>query len=113
MRPHRGWWERRRYVPVYALGDRVPVIDPSAFVHPDAVVIGDAPIDSEATGWPGAVLRGDYGSIFLGARPSVPDAAGIPATREAPTRIGSDCDVGHIARLEGCRIEDHALVGSG
>ena len=46
-------------MPVYALGDRVPVIDPSAFVHPDAVVIGDVHIDSEATVWPGADLSGE------------------------------------------------------
>jgi len=100
-------------VPVYALGDRVPVIDPSAFVHPDAVVIGDVHIDSEATVWPGAVLRGDYGSIFVGPRTSVQDGTVIHATPDLPTRVGADCVVGHIAHLEGCTIEDGALVGSG
>jgi carbonic anhydrase/acetyltransferase-like protein (isoleucine patch superfamily) len=46
-------------MPIYALGDITPKIDPSAFVHPDAVVIGKVTIGPESTIWPGAVLRGD------------------------------------------------------
>ncbi len=100
-------------MPLYALGDRVPAVDPSAFVHPDAVVIGSVTIGAEATVWPGAVLRGDYGEISVGARTSVQDGTVVHATERHPTRIGSDCVIGHIAHLEGCTIEDHALVGSG
>jgi len=44
---------------IYALGDAVPTVDPLAYVHPDAVVIGDVTIAAETTVWPGAVLRGD------------------------------------------------------
>lgn len=98
---------------VYALGERVPDIDPSAFVHPDAVVIGKVHIGPEATVWPGAVLRGDYGEIFVGARTSVQDGSVVHATAELPTRIGSECVIGHIAHLEGCTVEDRSLVGSG
>ena len=100
-------------MPVYALGERVPEIDPSAFVHPDAVVIGKVHIGAQATIWPGAVLRGDYGEIFVGARTSVQDGTVVHATPELPTRIGNGCVIGHIAHLEGCTIEDGALVGSG
>lgn len=100
-------------MPVYALGDRVPAIDPSAFVHPDAVVIGKVHIAAEATIWPGAVLRGDYGEIFVGARTSVQDGTVVHATPDLPTRIGAGCVIGHIVHLEGCTIEDDALVGSG
>ena len=46
---------------VYALGDRTPSIDASAYVHPDAVVIGSVTIGPNSSVWPGAVLRGDYG----------------------------------------------------
>jgi carbonic anhydrase/acetyltransferase-like protein (isoleucine patch superfamily) len=106
-------WVRGLSVPVYALGDQVPEIDPTAFVHPDAVVIGLVHIDSEATVWPGVVLRGDYGQIFVGARSSVQDGTVVHATPDLPTRIGTGCVVGHIAHLEGCTIEDGALVGSG
>jgi carbonic anhydrase/acetyltransferase-like protein (isoleucine patch superfamily) len=100
-------------VAVYALGDRVPAIDSSAFVHPDAVVIGRVTIGPESTVWPHAVLRGDYGEIFVGARTSVQDGTVVHATEEHPTRIGDRCVIGHIAHLEGCTVEDDSLVGSG
>jgi carbonic anhydrase/acetyltransferase-like protein (isoleucine patch superfamily) len=100
-------------VPVFALGERVPSIDPSAFVHPEAVVIGQVSIGPESTVWPGAVLRGDYGEIYVGARTSVQDGTVVHATEEHPTRIGDECVIGHIAHLEGCTIEDRSLVGSG
>jgi carbonic anhydrase/acetyltransferase-like protein (isoleucine patch superfamily) len=100
-------------VAVYALGDRVPAIDSSAFVHPDAVVIGSVTIGPESTVWPHAVLRGDYGEIFVGARTSVQDGTVVHATEEHPTRIGDRCVIGHIAHLEGCTVEDDSLVGSG
>jgi carbonic anhydrase/acetyltransferase-like protein (isoleucine patch superfamily) len=97
----------------YALGDRTPSVAETAFVHPDAVVIGAVTIGAQATIWPGAVLRGDYGEISVGARTSVQDGAVIHATAELPTRIGTDCTIGHLAHLEGCTIEDGALIGSG
>jgi carbonic anhydrase/acetyltransferase-like protein (isoleucine patch superfamily) len=101
-------------MPVYALGDLVPRIDPTAFVHPEAVVIGDVWIGADSSIWPGAVLRGDGGGhIRIGARTSIQDNAVIHCTPECPTVVGSDCVVGHIAHLEGCTIEDNALVGSG
>jgi carbonic anhydrase/acetyltransferase-like protein (isoleucine patch superfamily) len=98
---------------IYALGDRVPSIDPETFVHPDATVIGAVTLGPGASVWPGAVLRGDYGVITVGARTSIQDGAVIHATAEKPTRIGADCVVGHLAHLEGCTIEDGALIGSG
>ena len=100
-------------MPVYALGDRVPHVDPDAFVHPDAVVIGDVTIGAEATIWAGAVLRGDYGRIDIGARTSIQDGTVVHATAQLATTVGHDCVVGHIVHLEGCTIEPYALVGSG
>jgi carbonic anhydrase/acetyltransferase-like protein (isoleucine patch superfamily) len=97
---------------VYALGDRVPTIDSSAFVHPDAVIIGSVTIGPEATVWPHAVLRGDYGKIVVGARTSVQDGTVVHATEEHPTLIGDRCVIGHLVHLEGCTIEDDSLVGS-
>ena len=100
-------------MPLYALGNRTPTIHPDAFVHPDAVVIGDVRIGADSSVWPSAVLRGDYGTIIVGERTSIQDGAIIHAVAEFPTVIGSDCVVGHLAHLEGCVIEDRALVGSG
>jgi carbonic anhydrase/acetyltransferase-like protein (isoleucine patch superfamily) len=100
-------------VAVYALGDLVPSIHEDAFVHPDATVIGDVTIGAGSTVWPSAVLRGDYGTITVGERTSVQDGTVVHATRDKPTRIGSDCIVGHLAHLEGCTVEDGCLVGNG
>ena len=100
-------------VPIYAIDDREPVIEPGAYVHPDAVVIGRVVLGAGATVWPAAVLRGDYGEITVGARTSVQDGTVIHATEELPTRMGADCVIGHLVHLEGCTIEDRSLVGSG
>jgi len=100
-------------MPLYALGDRTPSIHPDAFVHPDAVVIGDVRVGAHSSVWPSAVLRGDYGTIIVGERTSIQDGAIIHAVAQFPTVIGDDCVVGHLAHLEGCVIEDRALVGSG
>jgi carbonic anhydrase/acetyltransferase-like protein (isoleucine patch superfamily) len=100
-------------VPIYRLADRRPRIHPLAFVHPDAVVVGDVVIGAEASIWPCAVLRGDYGHIEVGQRTSVQDGTVVHATETLPTIIGAECVVGHLAHLEGCTIEDHVLVGSG
>jgi carbonic anhydrase/acetyltransferase-like protein (isoleucine patch superfamily) len=95
-------------VSIYALDDDEPQIDETAYVAPEAVVIGRVTIGPEASIWPGAVLRGDHGSIAVGARTSVQDC-----TARFDTVIGADCVVGHNAHLEGCVIEDGCLVGSG
>ena len=100
-------------MPVYALGDRVPTIHPEAFVHPDAVVIGDVRIGADSSVWPGAILRGDYGTIIVGERTSIQDGAVVHAIEDYPTIIGSDCVIGHIAHLEGCVVHDRSLIGSG
>jgi len=98
---------------VYALGDIEPRIDPTAYVHPDAVVIGDVTIGPEASVWPCAVLRGDDGAIEVGARTSIQDGTVVHTTPEVPTIVGADCVIGHLVHLEACTIEDGALVGNG
>jgi carbonic anhydrase/acetyltransferase-like protein (isoleucine patch superfamily) len=78
------------------------------------VVIGNVVIGSEASIWPGAVLRGDEEpGIHVGARTSIQDGVVVHVTSELATRIGEDCVVGHIAHMEGCTVEDLALIGSG
>ena len=100
-------------MPIYALGDRIPHIDPTAFVHPDAVIIGAVRIGAESTVWPSAVLRGDHGEITVGAATSIQDGTVIHCTATLPTTVGDRCVVGHNAHLEGCTVEDDCLIGSG
>ncbi len=98
---------------LYALGDRIPQIDPSAFVHPEATIIGSVVIGPDSSVWPHAVLRGDASRIVIGARTSIQDGAVIHCTHDAETTIGDDCVIGHLVHMEGCTIEDCCLVGSG
>lgn len=100
-------------VPIYAIGDKVPTIAETAFVHPDAVIIGDVTIGPESSVWPSAVLRGDSHAITVGAHTSIQDGAIIHCTRQEPTHIGDGVVVGHLAHMEGCTIGDGALIGSG
>jgi carbonic anhydrase/acetyltransferase-like protein (isoleucine patch superfamily) len=100
-------------MPIYALGDRVPDIDPEAFVHPDAVVIGEVRLGAGASMWPTSVARGDFGRIEVGEETSIQDGTVLHATPEWPTLIGRRCIVGHNAHLEGCTIGDDCLIGSG
>ncbi|HEX7095400.1 MAG TPA: gamma carbonic anhydrase family protein [Acidimicrobiales bacterium] len=99
-------------MPVYALGDIEPRIHPDAFVHPDAVIIGNVTIGAESTVWPCAVLRGDGAGIVVGERTSVQDGAVLHNTDVLPTIVGNDCTIGHLAHLEGCTVEDAALIGT-
>ncbi len=98
---------------IYALGSVEPRIDATAYVHPDAVVIGDVELGPEASVWPGAVLRGDPGGIVVGGQTSVQDGTVVHTTPITPTRIGTSCVIGHLVHLEGCVIGDGVLVGSG
>jgi carbonic anhydrase/acetyltransferase-like protein (isoleucine patch superfamily) len=100
-------------VPVYALDYLVPAIDPGAFVHPDAVVIGSVELGPGVSVWPGAVLRGDHGMIRIGERTSVQDGTIVHTTQEWPTIVGAGCVIGHRVHLEGCVVEDGCLIGSG
>jgi carbonic anhydrase/acetyltransferase-like protein (isoleucine patch superfamily) len=100
-------------MPIYALGDRVPVIDPTAYIHPDAVVIGSVWIGPQSSVWPGAVLRGDDGEIHIGARTSIQDGCVLHCAPGLPTVVGDECVIGHIVHLEGCTIGNGSLVGNG
>jgi carbonic anhydrase/acetyltransferase-like protein (isoleucine patch superfamily) len=98
---------------IYALGDIEPSIDPTAYIHPDAVIIGDVTIGPESSVWPSAVLRGDPGGIVVGARTSIQDGTVVHTTPQTPTRVGDECVIGHLVHLEGCTIGNGSLVGSG
>ena len=103
---------RRKPMTLYGIGEFEPTIAPSAFVHPDAVVIGDVTIGEHSSVWPTAVLRGDNGPIVVGARTSVQDGTIVHTIPWSPTWIGDEVTIGHNAHLEGCRVEHRALVGN-
>ena len=93
--------------------DKEPRVAEDAFVAPTAVLIGDVVVEEGASVWFGAVLRGDFNRIVVGAGTSVQDNSVIHTNEELPTIIGSNVTVGHLSLLEGCEIEDGALIGMG
>ncbi len=93
--------------------DKVPQVASDAFIAPTAVLIGDVMVEEGASVWFGAVLRGDFNRIVVGAGTSVQDNCVIHTNEELPTIIGSNVTVGHLSLLEGCEIEDGALIGMG
>ncbi|MEK9755135.1 MAG: transferase hexapeptide repeat family protein [Rhodospirillaceae bacterium] len=98
-------------VKVYEIDGIVPVVDPTAFVHPDAILIGDAIIGPGCYVGPGAVMRGDFGRLILEAGVNIQDNCilhGFPGT---DTVVEEDGHIGHGAVLHGCRIGRNALVG--
>ncbi|MHC3002737.1 gamma carbonic anhydrase family protein [Gordonia metallireducens] len=98
---------------IYALDDREPVLGNDTYVHPDAVVIGAVTLGDGVSVWPGAVLRGDYGTITIGERSNIQDGTVIHCTVFEPTVIGARCVVGHNAHIEGATIGDDCLIASG
>jgi carbonic anhydrase/acetyltransferase-like protein (isoleucine patch superfamily) len=90
-----------------------PTIGQDVFLAPTAVLVGDVRVGDRANIWFGTVLRGDVSHIEIGVGCSIQDTAVIHCAAELPTVIGSNVVVGHGAMLEGCRIEDGAVIGMG
>ena len=96
---------------VYAWDGIVPVIDPAAFVHPEAVVIGDVIVGPGCYVGPGAVLRGDFGQIVLERGCNVQETCVVHSFPGKDVVIAEAGHIGHGAVLHGCRIGRNAMVG--
>lgn len=90
-----------------------PTIGADVWLAPTAVLVGDVHVGDRASIWFGAVLRGDSSSITIGAGTAVQDNAVVHCAHELPTVVGENAIVGHAAMLEGCIVEDGAVVGMG
>jgi carbonic anhydrase/acetyltransferase-like protein (isoleucine patch superfamily) len=100
-------------VPVYPYGDRVPRIDPTAFVAPGARVVGDVELGPLSSVWFNAVLRGDSDRVRVGEGSNVQDGAVLHTDAGSPCLVGDRCTIGHRAVVHGCRIGDGSLIGMG
>jgi carbonic anhydrase/acetyltransferase-like protein (isoleucine patch superfamily) len=96
---------------IYQLGDRTPRIAASAYVAPEATVIGDVTLGERASLWPGVVVRGDGESIRVGEGSNVQDGSVLHADPGCPLTLGRGVSVGHQAMLHGCTIGDGSLIG--
>ena len=96
---------------VYSLQGVTPVIDPSAFVHPTAVLIGDVIVGPRCYVGPLACLRGDFGRLIMEEGANLQDTCVVHGFPGSDTVIGADGHIGHGAVIHGARIERNALVG--
>ena len=98
-------------VKVYSIDGITPVVDPTAFVHPSAVLVGDVIIGPRCYVGPTACLRGDFGRIVLEEGANVQDGCVMHSYSDSDSVIESYGHIGHGAILHGCRIGRNALVG--
>jgi phenylacetic acid degradation protein len=96
---------------IYAFDGIVPAIDPSAFVHPEATIIGDVIIGPGVFIAPHASLRGDMGRLIVEAGANVQDGCVMHGFPGRDCVIEADGHIGHGAILHGCRVGRNALVG--
>ena len=96
---------------VYAIDGITPVVDPSAYVHPSAVLIGDVIVGARAYIGPGASLRGDFGRIVVHEGANIQDTCMLHGFPGKDTVVGAEATIGHGAVLHGCVVGRGALVG--
>ena len=98
---------------IYSVDGLIPVVAPGAFVHPQAVLIGDVIVGQRCYIGPCASLRGDLGRIIIGAGSNVQDSCVLHTFPARTTLLEADAHIGHGAVLHGCTIRRAALIGIG
>ncbi|MBC2604857.1 gamma carbonic anhydrase family protein [Pelagicoccus albus] len=93
--------------------DKDPQVPASAYVAPEAVLIGDVRLGENASVWPCTVLRGDINYIEIGDRSNVQDGSIVHLADDLPVVIGNDVTIGHGAIIHACTIQDECLIGMG
>lgn len=99
---------------LYALDGVAPRIHPSAWVAPNAILIGDVQVGPGASIWFNCLLRGDGNPIIVGARSNIQDGTIVHIShRVQGTEIGEDVTIGHAAIIHACTLQDRAFIGMG
>jgi carbonic anhydrase/acetyltransferase-like protein (isoleucine patch superfamily) len=96
---------------LYKLGDFSPTIAASAYVAPNASIIGKTILADHSSVWFGATLRGDNETISIGAGSNVQDGAVLHTDPGLPLMVGAHVSVGHQAMLHGCTVGEGSLIG--
>lgn len=92
---------------------KTPQISKSAFIAPNAVIIGDVTIESEASIWFGVVLRGDIAPIYIGKGTNIQDNAVVHVDKDILCIIKENVTVGHSAIIHSATVESNCLIGMG
>ncbi len=96
---------------LYKLGDVSPTIAMSAYIAPNASIIGNAAVADHSSVWFGATLRGDNEIISIGANSNVQDGAVLHTDPGFPLLVGTNVSIGHQAMMHGCSVGDGSLIG--
>ena len=100
-------------MPLFSFEGKRPIVHPSAFIAPTAVLIGDVRVEENASVWYNAVLRGDFSPIVIHRGANVQDGSVIHVTPMAGTEVGAGATVGHLCVIHAATLGEHALVGNG
>ncbi len=100
-------------MPIFAIGDKVPRIHPSAFIAPTASIVGDVTIHENASVWYGAVVRGDTSFAVIHRGANVQDGAVVHGRADLPAIIEEEASIAHNCVIHGAVIGRQALIGNG
>lgn len=98
-------------MPIYAIDNFIPVIKSNTYIHPSAEIIGDVIIEEHCYIAAGAVLRGDFGRIYVGHHSNVQDNCVLHSFPDKDCHLEPYSHIGHCAILHGCRIGENSLIG--
>jgi len=100
-------------MPLYSFEGKSPVVHPSAFIAPTAVLVGDVTVEENASVWYNAVLRADFAPIVVRRGANVQDCAVVHVTPRAGVEIGPGATVGHTCVVHAAQLGEECLIGNG
>jgi carbonic anhydrase/acetyltransferase-like protein (isoleucine patch superfamily) len=100
-------------MPIYAVDNRQPQLAESAWIAPNAMIIGDVHLADNVSIWWNATLRGDNDPISIGANSNIQDGSVLHTDDGVPLTVGAGVTVGHMVVLHGCTVGDGCLIGMG
>ena len=99
-------------MPIYSFEGRSPKIDPTAFIAPTAVLIGDVTVEAGASVWFNAVLRGDYAPVVIREGANVQDGSVLHAPPGIPVDVGPGATIAHMCTIHGVHVGSEALIAN-
>ncbi len=98
---------------IYKLGEFSPQIHPTAYIAPNATLIGNVVVEANASVWFNVVIRADNDLIVIGEGSNIQDGSILHTDTGYPMRIGKNVTIGHMVMLHGCTIHDNVIIGVG
>jgi carbonic anhydrase/acetyltransferase-like protein (isoleucine patch superfamily) len=100
-------------MPLFSFEGLEPVVSPTAWIAPTATLVGEVYVEDEASVWYGAVIRGDFGPVYIRRGANIQDGSVLHGGRDPFTEVGEGATVGHLCIVHSARIGAEALVGNG